>query len=154
MPPKGTLGQATRISLQPLCRSWNSPLLSLFWSWWNGRLNRLLGGSSSPTGAAHWSDGGSKVGGYPDWIHFARYPRCKCGAAMELLVHFGSGEFDYVNWGRWMPIEERGLLTPGNKEVGTTMSAARWCFGAMGVLYLFICRQCTGLPTTYDVQTS
>jgi uncharacterized protein (TIGR02996 family) len=96
---------------------------------------------------------GTKVGGYPDWMHYATYPRCSCGSQMELLVNFASGEFDALTWGRWLPIEERELLGRPNNVHGVIGDAAGWCFGDMGTVYLFVCRNCKGMPTDYALQT-
>jgi uncharacterized protein (TIGR02996 family) len=98
---------------------------------------------------------GTKVGGYPDWIHFPEYPVCSCGATMELLVDFASTEVSTVSWGRWLPIEDRAVVGAGydDERRGVEM-AAGWCFGDMGRLYLFICRRCKGWPTRYVLQCS
>jgi uncharacterized protein (TIGR02996 family) len=84
---------------------------------------------------------GTKVGGHPEWVQDPEYPSCSCGATMDLLVTFGSGEFDGASWGRWLPIEDRDVLTdaPRRRDV---IEAAGWMFGDAGNMYVFLCRSC------------
>ena len=97
---------------------------------------------------------GTKLGGYPDWVQDPWYPKCQCGAPMEHLVSFGSREFDGETWFRWLPIEERDVLTAENKIRLGVQEAANWMFGDAGNMYVFICRQCPGWPVVAGMQCS
>src|SRR5687767_12561336 len=85
---------------------------------------------------------GTKVGGYPDWIQDPEYPSCSCGGTMEHVVTFASSEFDAISWGRWLPLDERGVLTARYEMRTAVQAAAGWMFGDAGSLYLFLCRRC------------
>jgi uncharacterized protein (TIGR02996 family) len=83
---------------------------------------------------------GSKVGGYPEWIQYPSYPRCDCGAEMEHLLSFGSWEWSRDSWGRWVPIEDRPLLSLPHLE--DSIAWAHGCmFGDAGQMYVFVCRK-------------
>jgi uncharacterized protein (TIGR02996 family) len=98
---------------------------------------------------------GTKVGGYPDWVQKPAYPACSCGATMQLLVMFASWEFNGVSWLRWLPVEERYVLTDSSvKREKAVCAAAGWMFGDAGNLYLFMCRSCKERPMEYHVQCS
>jgi hypothetical protein len=97
---------------------------------------------------------GTKVGGYPGWIQEPEYPPCPCGATMELLVTFASWEFDGISWGRWLPLDERAVLTASYETRTAVQSGANWMFGDAGSLYLFVCRDCEQWPTTALMQSS
>jgi hypothetical protein len=98
---------------------------------------------------------GTKVGGYPDWVQDPEYPSCSCGTTMDLLVMFSSWEFDAATWGRWLPIEERDVLTAkGHKRVNDVQSPANWMFGDAGNMYIFTCRACEPRPIRCLMQCS
>ncbi len=84
---------------------------------------------------------GTKVGGYPDWVQDAHYPRCGCGAEMEHLLSFGSWEWSGNNWGRWVPIEDRPVLDADFRDQSPVHSAHGCMFGDAGCMYVFVCRK-------------
>lgn len=83
---------------------------------------------------------GTKVNGYPDWVQDTHYPRCNCGAEMEHLLSFGSWEWDGGNWGRWVAIEDRPILSAGFREQESVHRAHGCTFGDAGRMYVFVCR--------------
>ncbi len=97
---------------------------------------------------------GTKVGGYPDWVQGPEYPACSCGAVMELLVLFSSWEFDGATWGRWLPVQERDVLTADYRVRTAVQSAAGLMFGDAGNMYVFICRACKARPLRSLMQCS
>ena len=96
---------------------------------------------------------GTKVGGYPHWVQDPEYPTCDAGHPMEFLMSFGSREFDGASWGRWLPIDERELLTEPYALRSEAQSAMGCSFGDAGHLYLFICRQCPEWPISAFTQS-
>jgi hypothetical protein len=90
---------------------------------------------------------GTKVAGYADLWNATDLPNCSCGAAMEHLVTFSTGEFDGATWGRWLPIEDRHVLTDRGPDAEQLDPG--WVFGDAGRVYLFICRRCKEWPITY-----
>jgi uncharacterized protein (TIGR02996 family) len=84
---------------------------------------------------------GTKVAGYPDWVHDSAYPRCDCNAEMEHLLSFGSWEWGGNNWGRWVPIEDRPILNLQFPEQGLVHRAHGCMFGDAGRMYVFVCRK-------------
>src|SRR5262249_32468703 len=78
---------------------------------------------------------GTKVGGYPEWVQDPESPTCSCGARMDLLVMFASCEFDGITWGRWLPIQERDVLTADFELRKPVQSAMDVLFGDAGNLY-------------------
>jgi hypothetical protein len=84
---------------------------------------------------------GTKVGGYPDWVQDADYPRCGCGAEMEHLLSLASCEYDGANWGRWLPIEDRPTLLADYDTRRAVQSGHNCMFGDAGNMYVFMCRK-------------
>ncbi|MEU4097087.1 hypothetical protein [Streptomyces sp. NPDC026673] len=91
----------------------------------------------------------SKVGGYPAWTQPPDWPHCAAGHRMEHLLSV-AGEPAY---GRWLPLDEHrpGVTAPALWEspaddavmdaIGPDM-----VMGDCGGVYVFLCRQCPGLP--------
>jgi hypothetical protein len=47
----------------------------------------------SPYAASAWDEGGSTLGGYPDWIQYAAYPAClSCGDTMSYVGLLGGAD--------------------------------------------------------------
>jgi hypothetical protein len=70
------------------------------------------------------------------------------------LLTFASWEFDGVTWGRWLPLDEREVLTADYEERNAIQCAPNWMFGDAGCLYLFICRECQQWPIKALMQSS
>jgi hypothetical protein len=88
--------------------------------------------------------GGTKVGGYPEWIQGPDYPVCACGKRMEHLLSISSLETVIGQEGdRWIPIEEKDLPYALRYQLhyGT-----RLMFGDGGIVYMFVCRECKEWP--------
>ncbi len=97
---------------------------------------------------------GTKVGGYPAWVQDPEYPKCESGHSMEFLMSFASLEFDGQSWGRWLPINERNILSASYSERSRIQSAMGCSFGDAGNLYIFICHECPQWPIRAFVQSS
>ncbi len=91
--------------------------------------------------------GGTKIGGYPEWIQFPEYPVCTCGRTMEHLLSISSLETVWGNpAGRWIPIEEKHL---SENERYALHYGTGLMFGDGGILYIFICRSCADWPIKF-----
>ena len=97
---------------------------------------------------------GTKVGGYPSWVQFPEYPQCACGERMDYLMSFASAECDAVTWARWLPLDDRNLLSKPWLKMESVSNAAHWMFGDCGCMYLFVCRRCGNWPTRAFMQCS
>lgn len=95
---------------------------------------------------------GAKLGGYPEWVQAPQYLKCKCGAVMDHLVSFSSGEFGSASWIRWLPIEERDILHADPELLKTVNGPTNCMFGDNGNMYVFICRKCPDWPTAAEMQ--
>jgi hypothetical protein len=83
--------------------------------------------------------GGTKIGGYPEWIQYPEYPVCTCGRRMEYLLSISSLETVIGQEGdRWIPVEEQDLQDDEKYQLhfGTQLM-----FGDGGIVYMFICRE-------------
>lgn len=89
---------------------------------------------------------GTKVGGYPDWIHSPEYPPCSCGGVMELLVQFSSCEYNGGTLGRWLPIQDREVLGLDYNAGRPVREAMGLMFGDVGKVYVFHCPTCEARP--------
>jgi hypothetical protein len=91
--------------------------------------------------------GGTKVGGYPEWIQYPEYPTCTCGKTMEHLLSISSLETVWGNpEGRWIPIEEKFL---SESERYALHYGTNLMFGDGGIVYMFICRSCQEWPIKF-----
>jgi hypothetical protein len=91
--------------------------------------------------------GGTKIGGYPEWIQYPEYPACSCGKTMEHLISISSLETVLGNPAqRWIPIEEKHL---SEDERYGLHYGTRLMFGDGGIVYVFICRSCEDWPIKF-----
>lgn len=97
---------------------------------------------------------GTKVGGYPAWVQSPRTPACGCGQEMEHLLTYASREYDGGTWGRFVPIEDRGLLRLPFQEQLSILEPADCMIGDCGKVYVFVCRRCPGWPVRAIMQGS
>jgi hypothetical protein len=89
---------------------------------------------------------GSKVGGYPAWIHYPEYPICRCKRKMELFISISSIEPGHHHQQRWTPLEEENL---SEDEAYQVAFGTRLMFGDGGIVYVFICRCCKEWPMKF-----
>ncbi len=87
--------------------------------------------------------GGTKIGGYPDWIEREGYPTCRCGRKMQLLLSIASLEPEAH--------EERGGST---SAVHMTDTPTGLMFADAGTVYAFVCRNCEDYPIQVSWQYS
>lgn len=91
--------------------------------------------------------GGTKIGGYPEWIQYPDYPLCSCGRKMKHILSISSLE---TVWGnpaqRWIPVEEKHL---SEDERYRLHYGTKLMFGDGGIVYIFICRSCEDWPIKF-----
>jgi hypothetical protein len=91
--------------------------------------------------------GGTKIGGYPEWIQYPDYPVCSCGKTMEHLLSISSLETVLGNpTQRWIPLEEKHL---SEDERYGLHYGTKLMFGDGGIVYIFICRSCEAWPIKF-----
>lgn len=96
--------------------------------------------------------GGTKIGGYCEWIQLSAAPICPCGHSMEHLLTLSTQEpiFD----SRWGPVED--VAEPANLPTGEALLSIRHVSGLElgdgGNIHYFICRACPEWPITPEFQ--
>ncbi|MGE3806329.1 MAG: hypothetical protein AB7K24_16800 [Gemmataceae bacterium] len=88
---------------------------------------------------------GTKVGGHVRWHQGADVPMCRCEKPMEHLLTISSWECDRSDWRRWLPDEDRGVMTDGVPARAVGLDTGLM-LGDAGSMYFFICRSCPEWP--------
>ncbi|GAB1822880.1 YwqG family protein [Herbidospora sp. RD11066] len=87
---------------------------------------------------------GTKVGGWVDWVQSSEVVTCGQGHEMRHLLTIASWEHDPGSATRWVPIEERHLLSSDFDL--EQMGPAGIMIGDAGSMYLFVCTECPDRP--------
>lgn len=103
---------------------------------------------------------GTKVGGYPGWTQPPDWPDCSCGSPMRHLLTVASWEFSRGDEKRWIPVEDRPVMTgwgfdsPDDHPWRTIQNPAGLMLGDVGGIYLFVCVNCPDRPFEYRFDCS
>lgn len=87
--------------------------------------------------------GGTKIGGYPDWIQGKEYPTCRCGRRMQHLLSIASLE---------PGLQRLGEGSAPRRRMTDTLTGMM--FADAGTVYAFVCRTCEDYPIRLSWQYS
>ena len=73
---------------------------------------------------------------------------------MEHMLSYASQEHDGLTWGRFVPIEDRGILWRPFADQLSVCEPANCMIGDCGKVYVFVCRRCPGWPVRAAMQCS
>lgn len=95
---------------------------------------------------------GTKVGGWIDWSQSPETVACGHGHEMAHLLTIASWEHDPGSAARWVPLEERHLLSSDFDP--EQMGPSGLMIGDAGAAYLFVCMECPDRPIDSVAQWS